>query len=367
MSGPHPAVARLRSAVRRDLDALLSPNAASGAGGATASVDAEPDGGPAPLVLVACSGGPDSLALAAAVAFVAPRRGVTAGAVVVDHGLQAESARTAARAAEQCRALGLEPVEVVRVQVGTDGGPEAAARTARYAALVDAARRHGAAAVLLGHTLDDQAETVLLALARGSGSRSLAGMAAVRGLLRRPLLGTPRAVVQQACEAAGLEPWVDPTNLAGANRRAAVRNRVLPVLAEVLGPGVPEALARTADQLRRDEELLAQLAAELLDTARAAAAGVEEGGAEEGGPPDAASPDASSLDAATLAAAPAALRHRALRSALLDWGSPGGSLAAAHVLAVDALVTDWSGQGPVHVPGVTVARRCGRLSPEISR
>ncbi|HEU4848881.1 MAG TPA: tRNA lysidine(34) synthetase TilS, partial [Terrimesophilobacter sp.] len=154
-----PAIADVRRAVR----------------GALASLGSSGEG----LVLVALSGGPDSLALAAATAFEAPRAGLRAGAVVVDHGLQAGSADVAARAASQARELGLDPVVVRRVEVGAEGGPEAAARTARYAALADAAAELGASAVLLGHTLDDQAETVLLGLARGSGSASLSGMAPV--------------------------------------------------------------------------------------------------------------------------------------------------------------------------------------------
>ena len=368
MSGPHPSVALVRSAVRADLDAFLAGRA-GGAGPAVSAVVAPGTDGPgdpggegrAPRVLVACSGGPDSLALAAAVAFVAPRRGVAAGAVVVDHGTQEGSAQVADRAADQCRSLGLDPVEVVRVRVGTAGGPEGAARTARYAALRDAAARTGAEAVLLGHTRDDQAESVLLALARGSGGRSLSGMAPVRGPLRRPLLGTSRATVHEACAALGLEPWLDPTNAGQDNRRAAVRNRVLPLLAEVLGPGVPEALARTAEQLRQDGAVLDSLAADLLRAARTAPAAptaLNAGRAEpahDGG-----------LAVAPLAAAPTAVRRRALRAALLAWGCPAGALASSHVRAVDALVTAWTGQGPAHVPGLVVTRRCGRLTSEIS-
>src|SRR5690625_3561874 len=181
MTGPHPAVAAVRNAVRAELADLPA--------GST--------------VLVACSGGPDSLALAAGTGFVAPRMGLTAGAVVVDHGLQPGSAEVAARAAEQCRSLGLDPVHVVTLdladQVGP--GPEAVARDARHAALTTQAEAVGAAAVLLGHTRDDQAETVLLRLARGSGARSLAGIPARRGLLRRPLLGLGRAQTEAVCAA----------------------------------------------------------------------------------------------------------------------------------------------------------------------
>ncbi|HEY0188229.1 MAG TPA: tRNA lysidine(34) synthetase TilS [Cellulomonas sp.] len=364
MAGPDPAVAAVRSAVAAALDPLPA--------GAT--------------VLVACSGGPDSMALAAATAFVAQRRGARrwrAGAVLVDHGLQPGSAEVAASAAAQCRAWGLDPVEVVRVRVDGPGGTEAAARTARYAALDAAALRHGAVAVLVGHTRDDQAEGVLLGLARGSGTRSLAGMAPVRGTLVRPLLGLGRDVTHAACAALGVEPWLDPTNVApllellpaagtgegpggsGAARRAStaplrsrVRSRVLPVLERELGPGVAAALARSADVLREDADALDALAGALLDRAV-----VDPSGAlpdVQPAPPRTAR--AVHLDPAVLAPAPAALLHRALRAAAVHAGSPAGSLARTHLLAVAALVTHWHGQGPVHLPGgVRAFRACGRL------
>ena len=354
---------------------------------------------PGSLVLVACSGGADSLALAAATAFVASRDALRAGAVVVDHGLQEGSADVAARAGEQCRALGLDPVEVRRVRVGSRGGLEAAARHARYALLDGVAHRAGAAAVLLGHTLDDQAETVLLGLARGSGARSLAGMAAGRGIYRRPLLGLRRADTEAVCSANGLTWWTDPTNggaagAAGAPTQAGaadlplrsqVRTRVLPVLEDVLGPGVAVSLARTADQLREDADLLDDLAARLLDRARVTVPGDrvtapdeprEPAGADAtdaaspgGGPaatrgePPVTGPDvAVVLDTQVLAAAPAALRRRALRAAALEAGSPAGSLFASHVATLDALVTAWRGQGPAHLPGdLRAARTRGRL------
>src|SRR5690606_18777145 len=116
------------------------------------------------VVLVGLSGGADSLALLAAACFEAPRAGLRCGAVVVDHGLQAGSDQVAATAAGQARRLGADPVEVCRVRVAAGGGPEAAARKARRTALREAAERHDAAAVLLAHTRDDQAETVLLGL-----------------------------------------------------------------------------------------------------------------------------------------------------------------------------------------------------------
>ncbi|HEX4698635.1 MAG TPA: tRNA lysidine(34) synthetase TilS [Actinomycetes bacterium] len=295
---------------------------------------------PGSLVLVACSGGPDSVALAAALAHEAPRAGLTAGGVTVDHGLQPGSADRAAVVAEQLRALGLAPVEVAAVDAtGPEGGPEAAARTARYAALDALADRLGAAAVLLGHTLDDQAETVLLGLARGSGARSLAGMAAARGPYRRPLLGLPRAVVRAAAD--GHRTWEDPHNADPAYARARARHDALPALERALGPGVAAALARTADLLRDDADALDEWAERAL-----VAATVDDG-----------------LDVAALAALPAALRTRVIRRAALAAGSPASALSAAQVAGLDRLVTDWHGQGPLDLPGgVAAARACGTLA-----
>lgn len=354
MTGPAPAVAAVRVAVRRALVA----------GRGDASDDDRADVGSS-LVLVACSGGPDSLALAAAAAFEGPRAGVRVGAVVVDHGLQAGSAEVAAGAAATCRDLGLAPVLTVRVDVAPDGtGPEAAARTARYAALKEAAHSTGAQAVLLGHTRDDQAESVLLGLARGSGARSLAGMAPVRGLLRRPLLDLDRATVHASLGALGLTGWLDPTNDDPALARSRARRRVLPVLEAELGPGVAAALARSADLLRDDADALDALAADLLAAARRPPTTptpplVANGGhsAPEGAIDDQKTGDEVALDLAMLAAAPAAVRTRVLRAAAILVGSPAGALSRVQVLAVDALVTQWKGQGPVHLAGGVEARR----------
>jgi tRNA(Ile)-lysidine synthase len=288
------------------------------------------------LVLVALSGGPDSLALAAAVAFEAPRAGLTAGAVIVDHGLQPGSTDAAAQAARQATALGLEPVVVKPVTVGTGGGPEAAARTARYAALESVAAELGAVAVLLGHTLDDQAETVLLGLARGSGAGSLHGMAAVNGLYSRPLLGIRRSTTVQACADAGLEPWLDPQNDDAAYSRVRVRQTVLPVLEAELGPGIPEALARTAEQLREDAEALDHFAEEIAeDLAEHSEAGI-------------------SLPVRALEVQPAALRQRLIRLAVASEFHV--SLSRAQTLEVARLVTDWHGQGAIDLPGLSAQR-----------
>lgn len=329
MPGPHPAVAATRVAVRRALASLPTP-------------------GP---VLVACSGGADSLALAAATAFEAPRAGVAAGAVVVDHALQEGSDRVAAAAAEACRGLGLAPVEVVRVDgtahtdAGPAPGPEGAARRARYAALLAAAHRHRAVAVLAGHTRDDQAEQVLLGLARGSGARSLAGMRPVRTLgedpvvqLVRPFLPVGRSQTAQACAALGLTAWADPHNADPRFARVRAR-RAMAQLEDELGPGLVAALARSADLLRDDAEALEEAArTAYLDL----------------GPPPWAVAD--------LVPLPAAVRRRLWRLVALGSGSPGTDLTGEHLRTVDALVAAWQGQGEVHLPGGVRARReAGRL------
>lgn len=321
MPGPAPAVAATRVAVRRWLRAAGLP--------------------PGALVLVACSGGADSLALAAAVAHVAPRERLGAGAVVVDHGLQVGSAGVAARAAGLLEGLGLR-TEVVRVQVQeTAAGPEADARRERYAALAEVAGRLGAAAVLLGHTRDDQAEQVLLGLARGSGARSLSGMPPQRALgtadvvLGRPLLAVTRAQTWQACADQGLEPWQDPHN--SDERYARVRARLaVDDLGTRLGAGVVQGLARSADLLRDD--------ADALDAAAEAAY------LELGEPP---------WEAGRLTGVPRALRTRLWRRLALAAGSPGTDLTSEHLLAVDSLVTAWRGQGPLHLPGGVRALREG--------
>lgn len=298
------------------------------------------------LALVACSGGPDSLALAAATAQAVRRSGWRAGAVVVDHGLQPGSADVAERTAQQCRGLGLDPVAVAAVTVGTGRGPEASARDARYVAFADTARSMGARGLLLGHTLDDQAETVLLGLARGSGARSLQGMPAVAPLpgapattLLRPLLGLRREQVEAACRTWELRPWNDPHNNDSRFARVRVRHEVLPALADALGPGVPQALARTAVLLRDDEAVLCTLAEESL--------------ARLPRP----------VECAALAGHPAALRRRMLRRLALDSGCPPADLTAGHLFALDEAVTSGRGGAEVALPGgVIAAVRCGRLN-----
>ncbi|HEU0132511.1 MAG TPA: tRNA lysidine(34) synthetase TilS [Mycobacteriales bacterium] len=293
---------------------------------------------PGSLTLAAVSGGPDSLALLAALAWEAPRHDRRAGAVTVDHGLDPGSAARAAAVAACAESLGA-PATVATVAVGTAGGPENAARDARYAALDAVAAERGAVAVLLGHTRDDQAEQVLLGLARGSGARSLAGMPRRRGIYLRPFLDLPRATTEAACAALGLTPWDDPANADPALTRARVRHATLPALERDLGPGVAAALARTADLLRADADLLDRLAAEAW--------------------PDVTPP----LDVARLAALDPALRSRVLRRAAIAAGAPATALTAAHVATVDALVTAWHGQRGADLPGgLAAVRTCDTLA-----
>lgn len=296
---------------------------------------------PEDRVLVACSGGADSLALAAAVANVRPG----SAAVVIDHDLQPGSDSTAQLAAEQCRGLGLDPVTVIRVNVQPNGdGLEAAARRARYAGLSAEAHRLGCRAILLAHTLDDQAETVLMRLARGSGARSLSGMAERDGLLVRPFLELTREQVRGACRAMGLEPHEDPHNFDTRFARVRVRRRVMPELVQELGADVVLGLARTARLLRDDADALDSQADDLFKRM----------GQTDG-------PEIS-LDVAALAALPRALRTRVLRVAALQAGCPGSALTRDHVLALEALVSDWHGQGPLDLPARVGGRRSsGRL------
>ena len=270
-------------------------------------------------------------------------QGLRAGAVTVDHGIRAESASEAAVVAADLAADGLDPVDVVPVEVvAGPAGLEAAARDARYAALDEAAERHGAVMVLLGHTLDDQAEQVLLGLARGSGARSLSGMPAARGLYRRPLLAVTHARTRASCEQQGLRVVEDPMNRDVAFARVRARHLLLD-LEEQLGPGVVAGLARSASLLREDADHMDGLAAAEVD-------------ALGGGP----------WPVEVLAAIPVAVRSRVWRRVLLGAGVPAGSLSSRHVDACDRLLTHWRGQGPVHVPGGLLVRRRGdrvRIDP----
>ena len=291
---------------------------------------------PGDFVLVACSGGADSLALAAAAAFLNRKGHLRAGAVVVDHRMQPGSGAVAARAAAQCRDLGLDPVVVVPVDVARDS--EQAARAARYAAYGQALETTGATRILLGHTLDDQAEQVLLGLGRGSGTLSLAGMPAERGPYLRPLLGMGRAAMEEICAHESLDFWIDPTNADPKYLRNRVRHLLMPVLGEVLGPGAPDSLARTASLARQDAEYLDSLA----EREFAAVRGTSD-------------PATVSLDLAALRALPEALRSRVLRLAVRELGAPPPDFE--RVAAVRALVFNSRSPGPVQLEGHVQALR----------
>jgi tRNA(Ile)-lysidine synthase len=265
---------------------------------------------------VALSGGPDSLALTAVAAGLRPTT-----ALIVDHGLQAGSAAVAETAREQALALGCVDAQVLCVQVGKDGGPEAAARAARYAAL----RESCDGPVLLAHTLDDQAETVLLGLGRGSGVRSIAGMRPHDPPWCRPLLAVRRSATHAACAELGLTAWQDPHNSDRRFTRTRLRLEVLPLLEDVLGGGVAEALARTATALREDTEMIDTLAAQALPEVRAGAG----------------------LQPRGLGALPGPVRRRVIRGWLLAGGATG--LTDKQIRGVDALITAWRGQGGVAV------------------
>ncbi|MFV8172740.1 tRNA lysidine(34) synthetase TilS [Mycolicibacterium peregrinum] len=285
---------------------------------------------------VALSGGSDSLALTAVAAELRPTT-----ALIIDHRLQSGSDAVADTARRQALKLGCVGAQVLSVDVGRVGGPEAAARQARYAALETA---RDSAPVLLGHTLDDQAETVLLGLGRGSGARSIAGMRPHDPPWHRPLLGVRRELTRAACDELGLTPWQDPHNADRRFTRVRLRHEVLPLLEDVLGGGVAEALARTATALREDTETLDALAGDAL-----AATGTEAGG----------------LDTARLSALPDALRRRVIRAWLLAGGAC--DLTDTQIRAVDRLVTAWRGQGGVAVGSglrkqrLFAARRAGVL------
>ena len=341
-------------------------------------------------VVVGVSGGPDSLALLAAAVAVAGALRLRVSAVCVDHGWHPRTRDVAVRVARAALQLGADPVRVVRVVPargaggGPVGGPEAAARNARLQALADAAERDGAGAVLLGHTMDDQAEQVLLGLARGSGARSLAGMPARRGPFVRPLLGLRRDVVRAACPSLpdlGL-PWHDPSNgpdgltcpdgpdgvdspagpvTPGAGLlRARVRAEVLPVLLDVLGPTVVASLARSADLLRLDADALDGRAQEAVDALLGTAPGAPAASGAR-----TASDGPVEVDLDSVRALPTAVRARVLR--LLGARAGSRSLTLAHTRALDALVTGGRRHGPVALPGPVTASRttgpdgCGRL------
>jgi tRNA(Ile)-lysidine synthase len=290
-------------------------------------------------VLVAVSGGADSLALAHALSVESKEFVITVIGVTVDHQLQEQSEAQAEKVVAQLKNFGLDCI-IKKVNVDLKDGLEASARAARYLALQEAADEKSAVAVFLGHTRDDQAETVLLGLARGSGTRSLSGMAPHNGVYVRPLLEITRDQSERYCEEVKLQYWSDPHNENPDFSRVRVRNVALPALETSIGPGISEALARSAHLLRDDADALdhwakaEELALDLLN-----------------------------LDCAYLEKLPRAVRTRLIRAAIYAAGAPAGMVTMEHVSGVEALITAWSGQGALNLPGgVKVARISGRLS-----
>ncbi len=291
------------------------------------------------LVCVAVSGGADSLALAYALSLEAPKLAIQLHAVTVDHQLQSASGAQAATVVVQMKSLGIETT-VAKVSVEITEGLEASARKARYAALDSVGDTLNAVAIFLGHTRDDQAESVLLGLARGSGTRSLSGMAPHQGKYIRPLLSITREQTEKLCNEVSLDAWQDPHNKDAEFARVRVRTVAIPTLEKTIGPGISEALARSAELLRHDADALdawAEREIEHLDLA--------------------------DLECEHLAHLPRAIRSRIIRMAIYAAGAPSGSISAEHVASVEALIMGWSGQGPSHLPGgVKVERFSGRLS-----
>lgn len=344
----HPAVGTARRHLAAALEKLLGAGSIKATGRSrTAST---PDAADLPLLLVACSGGPDSLALAAIAAHFARRGDVRVGAIIVDHDLQENSATVATQTAQTLTDLGLHPVITEKVQVPVGNmGPEMAARTARYSAFTKAVEATGARAVLLGHTLDDQAETVLLGLSRGSGTRSLAGMPPVRveeGVTYlRPFLGLRRTDMLDICDAETLTPWIDPTNTDQSLMRARIRHSVLPYLEEHLGGDVARSLARTASVAGPDAEYLdeqAQAAYKQALLPAGTAVGIER-------------EDAVLLDRAQVAALHPALRLRVLATACKAAG--GENPGFERLQALDSFTAEYAVAGPVQMPGHVSAYR----------
>ena len=290
-------------------------------------------------VLVAVSGGADSLALAHALSIESKEFVVTVVGVTVDHQLQDNSADQAEKVKAQLEFFGLGCI-IKKVNVDLRNGLEASARKARYEALQEVAKEKNAVAVFLGHTRDDQAETVLLGLARGSGARSLSGMAHHNGLYVRPLLEITRMQSEMYCKELNLQFWNDPHNENPDFSRVRVRNEALPILEKSIGPGIAEALARTAHLLRDDADALDHWAKrEEIHL------------------------DLADLDCAHLEGLPRAIRTRVIRAAIYEAGAPAGMVTLEHVSAVEALISAWSGQGALNLPGgVKVERISGRLS-----
>jgi len=289
-------------------------------------------------ILFGCSGGADSLALA--LALLLESSGTKVIPVVVDHGLQSSSAQITAQTISKLKDIGYTQIESAIAQVKITDGLEASARRARYQIFNQFIDSHQPKYFLLAHTLNDQAESVLLGLARGSGARSLSGMALENNIYVRPLLKISRQTTEAACHEAGVEFWSDPHNEDLRFARVRTRKNVLPNLEENLGPGITDALVRSADLLRDDADALDSFAREYF-----------------------AQTDPSNLSVNELERLPRAIRTRVLRLAIYQAGAPSGSLSAEHINSAEALISDWHGQKELSLPGdVKLLRNSGRIT-----
>jgi tRNA(Ile)-lysidine synthase len=310
-----PAIADVRSAVSEVLENL---NLSAG-----------------DTILVAVSGGADSVALASAMAFEGSKRKFKVAAAIIDHNLQPRSDLVAANTAEVCETLGINPVLVSSIFITQKlSGPEAAARSARYLELEKIREQLGAKYIFLGHNLGDQAETVLLGLVRGSGLSAISGMQQIdeNRKLVRPLLGLTRAELRQSVIDQGLDIWDDPQNADEDFTRVKVR-RILRELETQLAPGISEALVRTASLAQEAAGFMNLEAQKLLAAACIA-------------------PGAYSI--AILEQAHVGLRRKALHLIIQKQGAK--SPTRFQVLEVDSLITNWHGQKPLSLSGITVGR-----------
>jgi tRNA(Ile)-lysidine synthase len=291
-------------------------------------------------VCIGVSGGADSIALAAASKLEASNFPIDLVAVIVDHGLQENSEKIAEFAKQQLIKLGYQDVFIGKANVQITDGLEASARRARYKVFQQAIETYGPVYFFLGHTKNDQAEGVLLGLARGSGTKSLSGMQEISGIFVRPLLGIDRATTEIACHEASIEFWNDPHNSNQEFTRVRVRENILPILENEIGPGITDALARSAKILREDAIALDGWAEDVYRQV-----------------------DPLDIEISTLAGLPVAVRSRVLRLAIYAAGAPAGSISASHLEPIEAFVSDWRGQGHTSLPGgVKVCRISGRLS-----
>ena len=289
---------------------------------------------PADNILVACSGGADSLALAWTSQVVTKRIGLNLIAVIIDHQLIKESSQVAQDAKKKCKDFGIEKVVIKQIEVKDDkDGLEAAARKARYEAFEELVNEFNAKAVLLAHTQDDQAETMLMRLTRGSGAKSLSAMKEVSGKYLRPFLHIRKQVLVDALEKENISYWQDPANTNYKFLRAKVRHELMPKLIEVLGDSAIDSLDRTSGLLKEDNEALESIALESYEKLN------------------------KELKVQELEKLPTAIRKRVIKIAALNSGVTPGPFSFEHIEAIDALVTNWRGQGNVDLPGFIQASR----------